>query len=117
MFYFSELFETIASDLNVSTVMTSISIRDSEANIKEVDVGGLKFKWETDKILLLLCNLTLCLRPYYPDICADLDLEAERINFEIKSITFQLRVDFNKTLHIFLIDRFMKTERFIRKNI
>ena len=52
MFYFSELFETIASDLNVSTVMTRISIRDSEANIKEVDVGaGLKFKWETDKIL------------------------------------------------------------------
>ena len=45
MFYFSELFETIASDLNVSTVMTRISIRDSEANIKEVDVGaGLKFK-------------------------------------------------------------------------
>ena len=44
MFYFSELFYTIASDLNVSTVMTGISIRDSEANIKEVDVGGLKFK-------------------------------------------------------------------------
>ena len=41
MFYFSELFETIANDLNVSTVMTRISIRDSEANIKEVDVGGL----------------------------------------------------------------------------
>ena len=50
MFYFSELFETIASDLNVSTVMTSISIRDSEANIKEVDVEELKFKWESDKI-------------------------------------------------------------------
>ena len=44
MFSFSELFETIASDLNVSTVMTSITIRDSEANIKEVGVGGLKFK-------------------------------------------------------------------------
>ena len=116
MFYFSELFETIASDLNVSTVMTRISIRDSEANIKEVGVGGLKFKWEADKIHFshILCNLTLCLRPYYPDICADLDLEAERINKEIKSITFQLRADFNKTLHIFLIDRFMKTERFIR---
>ena len=44
MFSFSELFETIASDLNVSTVMTSITIRESEANIKEVVVGGLKFK-------------------------------------------------------------------------
>ena len=98
------MFQAVTTVSNVSSLLHELYIRKESGEKMVINSTNFRFRFYF-RILFFLLYITNVDRPYYPDICIDIDIADAVVDTGIRSITFLIGELSNYGVHLEITDK------------